>query len=389
MDLISGPVDQTSSPQAKIACFGRSSEAATTCTRGDSRAARRAGLVTLPPVPTSGSVACARSRASNALNVPTVGSFRSLTTSFAGTCQVATPRDSPSSLASTRCFRTRPASSLPSISTRPAGTTMPRRFLTLVATSISSRARTITLRARAHVWFFFEEAIPAALARRLGSHVLTETMERRPDIGLDSATGCFRIKTRCRKEDSETSSLCRSRGRRANRTTPSFDGAFVPWADQWAFLASVRKIGRPQVEQIVEDAERRGRILGVRLPPQDDGETEPWTAPPSRHRRESPIVGVPSTLELVLGNQITSPKACIPGFEIACCGWPRFRSSSTKRRRCGFRHAQATRHRVRRGSPASHRTAARLRSMTFARCSPILVFARSFATNVATAVVWR
>ena len=37
----------------------------------------------------------------------------------------------------------------------------------------------------AHVWFFFEEAIPAALARRLGSHVLTETMEGRPDLGLD------------------------------------------------------------------------------------------------------------------------------------------------------------------------------------------------------------
>jgi hypothetical protein len=38
----------------------------------------------------------------------------------------------------------------------------------------------------AHVWFFFEEAIPAALARRLGSHVITETMEARSDIGLDS-----------------------------------------------------------------------------------------------------------------------------------------------------------------------------------------------------------
>ena len=33
---------------------------------------------------------------------------------------------------------------------------------------------------------FFEEPIPAALARRLGSHILTETMEHRPDIGLDS-----------------------------------------------------------------------------------------------------------------------------------------------------------------------------------------------------------
>jgi hypothetical protein len=43
----------------------------------------------------------------------------------------------------------------------------------------------------AHVWFFFEEAIPAALARRLGSHVLTETMEGRPDVGLDSYDRLF------------------------------------------------------------------------------------------------------------------------------------------------------------------------------------------------------
>ena len=33
---------------------------------------------------------------------------------------------------------------------------------------------------------FFAQAIPAALARKLGAHILTETMERRPDIGLDS-----------------------------------------------------------------------------------------------------------------------------------------------------------------------------------------------------------
>ena len=37
-----------------------------------------------------------------------------------------------------------------------------------------------------HVWLFFEEAVTAASARRLGSFVLTETMERRPDIGFDS-----------------------------------------------------------------------------------------------------------------------------------------------------------------------------------------------------------
>jgi hypothetical protein len=42
-----------------------------------------------------------------------------------------------------------------------------------------------------HVWFFFEDAMPAALTRRLGSYLLTETMERRPDIGLDSYDRLF------------------------------------------------------------------------------------------------------------------------------------------------------------------------------------------------------
>jgi hypothetical protein len=42
-----------------------------------------------------------------------------------------------------------------------------------------------------HVWMFFDDAVPAALARRLGSHLLTEAMEGRPDIGLDSYDRLF------------------------------------------------------------------------------------------------------------------------------------------------------------------------------------------------------
>jgi hypothetical protein len=80
---------------------------------------------------------------------------------------------------------------------------------------------------------------------------------------------------------------------------------FRPWPDQWAFLASLRRVGRVQVERIVDEAERRGRILGVRLPPQEDGDDQPWTAPPSRHRKEAAIMGdLPPTLDLVLSNQI-------------------------------------------------------------------------------------
>jgi superfamily II DNA or RNA helicase/very-short-patch-repair endonuclease len=161
----------------------------------------------------------------------------------------------------------------------------------------------------AHVWFFFEEAIPAALARRLGSHVLTETMEGRPDIGLDSYDRLFPSQdTMPHAGFGNLIALPLQRASRKQDNTVFLDSAFVPWADQWAFLASVRKIARSQVEQIVEDAERRGRILGVRLPPQDDEEGEPWTGPPSR-QRSAPIVGdLPVSLELVLGNQIYIPK---------------------------------------------------------------------------------
>lgn len=48
-----------------------------------------------------------------------------------------------------------------------------------------------------------------------------------------------------------------------------------PWADQWAFLASLHRLGREQIEGTVQTAERQGRVIGVRLPPQEDDEHEP------------------------------------------------------------------------------------------------------------------
>jgi hypothetical protein len=37
-----------------------------------------------------------------------------------------------------------------------------------------------------HVWIFFEQNVPASLARRLGAFLLTQTMENRHQLGLDS-----------------------------------------------------------------------------------------------------------------------------------------------------------------------------------------------------------
>ena len=74
---------------------------------------------------------------------------------------------------------------------------------------------------------------------------------------------------------------------------------------RWAFLSTVRRIGRAHLDGIARDADRRGRVLGVRLPPAEDDEPAPWAAPPSRRRTELPIGGeLPDSLELILGNEI-------------------------------------------------------------------------------------
>ena len=158
-----------------------------------------------------------------------------------------------------------------------------------------------------HVWFFFETALPAAMARRLGSHLLTQAMEARPDIGLDSYDRLFPSQdTMPRGGFGNLIALPLQKEPREQGNSVFLDDGLMPWGDQWAFLASVGKIGRAQVERIVREAEQRGSILGMRLPMQEEGEDEPWTLPASRRRKEPPLAGeLPPT--------IGPPRLALPG----------------------------------------------------------------------------
>jgi superfamily II DNA or RNA helicase/very-short-patch-repair endonuclease len=157
-----------------------------------------------------------------------------------------------------------------------------------------------------HAWLFFDEAVPAALARKLGSHVLTEAMERRPDIGFDSYDRFFPNQdTLPQGGFGNLIALPLQKQRRGDGNSVFLDDEGVPHRDQWAFLSTVRRIGRRHLDEVVREADRRGRVLGVSLPPAEDDEPAPWAAPPSRRRKEAPIVGeLPRSLELVLGNEI-------------------------------------------------------------------------------------
>jgi len=157
-----------------------------------------------------------------------------------------------------------------------------------------------------HVWLLFDEAVPAGLARKVGSHILTETMERRPDIGFDSYDRFFPNQdTLPHGGFGNLIALPLQKHPRGDGNSVFLDEQGAPHRDQWAFLSTVQRIGRAHLEAIARDADRRGRVLGVRLPPAEDDEPAPWAAPPSRRRTEPPIVGeVPRSLEVILGNEI-------------------------------------------------------------------------------------
>jgi len=165
-----------------------------------------------------------------------------------------------------------------------------------------------------HIWLFFDQAVPAGLARRLGAHILTETMERRPELGLDSYDRFFPNQdTLPQGGFGSLIALPLQKWPRECGNSVFLDDDFVPYSDPWVFLSGVRKITLRQAEAIVRDAEGKGRVVGVRLALPDEDDATPWMAPPSRRRKEPPITEpLPASLELVLGNEIYVAKDSLP-----------------------------------------------------------------------------
>ncbi len=164
-----------------------------------------------------------------------------------------------------------------------------------------------------HIWIFFNELIPGYEARKMGAALLTETMERCPEIGFESYDRFFPNQdTMPAGGFGNLIALPLQAQPRQKGNSVFLDEHFEPYADQWGHLSSLRRMSAEEVRVIVDEASSKGRILGVRMPMLED-EEKPWEMSPSRSKPEIPTdQKLPTSIEITISNQIFISKKDVP-----------------------------------------------------------------------------
>ena len=141
----------------------------------------------------------------------------------------------------------------------------------------------------AHAWFFFDKPVSAAVARKVGCHLITQTMARCHSLSLSSYDRLFPNQDNMPKGGfGNLIALPLQREPRWKGNSVFVDNDFNPFPDQWGYLASVERIPASPVERIAEAAVSSGQVLGVRNGDiEEEDSSEPWLFPPS-HQFRSP-----------------------------------------------------------------------------------------------------
>ncbi len=158
-----------------------------------------------------------------------------------------------------------------------------------------------------HIWIFFERALPAITARKLGCLLLTRTMERRHQVGLDSYDRFFPNQDTMPKGGfGNLIALPLQFAPRKAGNSVFIDSDFRVLPNQWQFLSTIRRLSADTAEEIVAAAQRKGDLIGIRMSIADDEDTQdPWTLPPSRKWKEKLIEGPrPKTIQIVRANLV-------------------------------------------------------------------------------------
>ena len=153
----------------------------------------------------------------------------------------------------------------------------------------------------AHVWFFFCEPVPAAVARRFGLMLLTDAMARSPTLDMASYDRLFPSQDMLPKGGfGNLIALPLQRQPREHGNTEFLDEQLEPHHDQWSYLESLPRIAIARLQQLVAGSIRDGRVLGV---PGEEHDGAPWR-PPQPLTERLAETDLPSTVSATLAQRL-------------------------------------------------------------------------------------
>ncbi len=166
----------------------------------------------------------------------------------------------------------------------------------------------------AHAWFFFSEPVMASVARTMGCYLITETMSRRHQLSMESYDRLFPSQdTMPRGGFGNLIVLPLQLEPRKLGNSVFVDESFVPYADQWGFLSSLKRLSPREVQAIADRAVRKGQVIGLKLPSDTDEEQAPWERSPSGRLPEQRIKGkLPKKIKAVFAQRIFVETKGIP-----------------------------------------------------------------------------
>jgi superfamily II DNA or RNA helicase len=166
----------------------------------------------------------------------------------------------------------------------------------------------------AHAWFFFATPVSANVARRMGCFLITETMNRRHQLSMESYDRLFPNQdTMPRGGFGNLIALPLQHEARQQANSVFVDEGLKPFADQWAFLASVQRIQPSDAELVVQEATRTGQVIGLRIADTDEDQATPWARVPAGRIHVKPVADpLPPGVRAVLAQRLYVEKAGLP-----------------------------------------------------------------------------
>lgn len=162
----------------------------------------------------------------------------------------------------------------------------------------------------AHAWVFFASKVSARDARRLGTALISHTCARIRQLKLTSYDRLFPNQDTMPKGGfGNLIALPLQKLPRENGGSVFVNDALAPYADQWAFLASVQFMAPHDIEPTILRATGGSHPLDVTFMTEEDQE-EPWKRTTSGSQR---LPGpMPESLTATLANLLYFDKASLP-----------------------------------------------------------------------------